>query len=270
MYDVACETSQKDIRVSIYTVVWLLATSALAQDTSLRNPHTTAADVAAGARIYRSHCADCHGMTGQGGKGPDLTTGVFFHGSSDAALLRNVSDGIEGTAMPGQFFSADQIWQVIAYVRTLATKGSAKPPEGNVTRGGMLFASRGCANCHLVRGTGGVSGPDLSYIGSQRPTEQLRRAILEPNALVDQAYWQADIVLENGTPYRGVLLNEDTYYVQLLHPANGLLTLPKRDFRRYVVQKTSAMPSYQGKLQQAELQDLVAYLWSLQRPRRVE
>ena len=56
----------------------------------------------------------------------------------------------------------------------------------------------------------------------------------------------------------------------MLHPAKGLLTLPKRDFRKFVVQKTSAMPSYQGKLQEAELQDLVAYLWSLQRPRSAE
>ncbi len=254
-----------------FPVVWLLGASLLAaQDDVVRNPHTTPADVAAGARIFRSHCADCHGLTGQGGKGPDLTTGRFFHGSSDAALLRNISDGITGTAMPGVFFSSDQVWQVIAYVRTLSTKGSAKPPDGNATRGGLLFSSRGCSGCHLVRGAGGVSGPDLSFVGSQRPAEQLRRSIVEPNALVDQAYWRADIVLENGTAYQGLLLNEDTYYVQLLHASKGLLTLPKRDFRKFVVLKNSAMPSYQGKLSEPELQDLVAYLWSLQRERRGE
>jgi putative heme-binding domain-containing protein len=234
-------------------VVWLLAALASAQDATVRNPHTTPADVEAGARIFRSHCADCHGLTGQGGKGPDLTTGVFFHGSSDAALLKNVSDGIEGTAMPSSFFSSDQVWQVIAYVRTLAKSGSAKAPPGD-----------------LVRGVGGINGPDLSFVGSQRPPDQLRKSILEPNAQVDQAFWVADIVLENGTPYKGFILNEDTYHVQMLHPAKGLVTLPKREFRKYVVQKTSAMPSYQGKLSEPELQDLVAYLWTLQRPRRAE
>ena len=249
-------------------VVWLLAASGLAQE--VRNPHTTAADVAAGALIFRSHCADCHGLKGQGGKGPDLTTGVLYHGSSDAALLKNVSDGIEGTAMPSSFFSDDQVWQVIAYVRTLAKAGSAKAPPGDATRGGILFSSRGCGGCHLVRGVGGVNGPDLSFVGSQRPVDQLRKSILEPSAQVDQAYWVADIVLENGTPYKGFILNEDTYHVQMLHPVKGLLTLPKRDFQKYVVQKTSLMPSYEGKLQEPELQDLVAYLWSLKRPRRVE
>ncbi|MFN0101650.1 MAG: c-type cytochrome [Bryobacteraceae bacterium] len=245
----------------------LLAAACLAQT---KNPHTTAEDAASGARIFRSHCADCHGLTGQGGKGPDLTTGQFFHGESDAALFENVSDGIPGTAMPGVFFSSDQVWQIISFVRTLAKKGSAKAPNGNAANGAQVYRANGCANCHLVRGQGGVNGPDLSFIGSQRPADQIRKSILEPNAHVDQAYWQADITLENGAPYKGFLMNEDTYNVQMLHPAKGLLTLPKRDFRKFEISKTSAMPSFQGKLQDAELQDLVAYLWSLQRPRRTE
>lgn len=245
----------------------LLAASCLAQD---KNPHTNAADVAAGAKIFRSHCADCHGLTGQGGKGPDLTTGQFFHGSSDAALLYNISEGITGTAMPGQFFSPDQVWQIVAYVRTLSAKGSAKAPEGNAAAGAQLFRNKGCIGCHLIRGEGGVNGPELSFIGSQRPATQIRKSIEEPNAEVDRAFWTADIILEDGTPYRGFLLNEDTYHAQMLHPTTGLVTLPKRNFRKFEILKTSSMPSYQGKLKPEELQDLVAYLWSLQRPRRTE
>jgi len=243
----------------------LLSAITLAQNS---NPHTTAADVAAGARIFRSHCADCHGLYGQGGKGPDLTTGLFFHGASDQALLKNISDGIEGTAMPGQFFSPDQVWQVVAFVRTLAAKGSAAAPAGNPEAGAKIFRAKGCLNCHLVKGEGGVNGPELSFIGSQRPATAIRESIENPNAQVGQAYWQADIILENGTPYKGFLMNEDTYNVQMLHPAKGLVTLPKRDFRKFEIKKTSAMPAFRGS--PAELQDLVAYLWSLQRTRRSE
>ena len=112
------------------------------------------------------------------------------------------------------------------------------------------------------------NGPELSFIGSQRPADAIRKSIEDPNAQVDQAYWQADIILENSTPYKGFLMNEDTYNVQLLHPAQGLLTLPKRNFRKFEIKKTSAMPAFNGK--PAELQDLVAYLWSLQRTRRPE
>lgn len=250
-------------------VLLMLLSSALAV-AQVRNPHTTPADVAAGAKIFRSHCADCHGLTGQGGKGPDLTTGQFFHGESDEALLKNISDGIEGTAMPSQFFSPDQVWQVVAYVRTLAAKGSSKAPPGNRVEGERLFQSKGCIGCHLVNGQGGVNGPELSFIGSQRPAAAIRDSILNPNAQVDMAWWQANIILENGTPYKGFLMNQDTYHVQMLHPSKGLLTLPKRDFRKFEILKTSAMPSYQSKLQPAEIDHLVAWLWSLQRPRRVQ
>lgn len=252
------------------SIAVLLSAACLAQAPPLRNPHTTPDDVAAGGRIFRSHCADCHGLTGTGGKGPDLTTGVFFHGSSDEALLKNISDGIPGTPMPSQFFSSDQVWQIVAYVRTLSGKGSAAAPPGDAAAGSRLFRAKGCIGCHLVNGEGGVNGPDLSYIGSSRPAATLRQAILEPNAIVAMEYWRADIELENGTPHKGFLMNEDTYYVQLLQPGKGLVTLPKRDFRKFEIVKTSAMPSYQGKLTAAELQDLVAFLWSLQRPRRTE
>jgi putative heme-binding domain-containing protein len=253
--------------MKLVLVALLLSVTAVAQ---LKNPHTTAADVAAGARIFRSHCADCHGITGKGGKGPDLTTGQFFHGSSDQALLTNISGGIEGTAMPSQFFSPDQVWQIVAFVRTLPVKGSATAPAGNPQNGARIFRANGCVGCHLVKGEGGVNGPELSFIGSQRPPDAIRKSIEDPNALVEQAYWQADIILENGTPYKGFLLNEDTYNVQLLHPAKGLVTLPKRDFRKFEIRKTSAMPAYKGKLQPSEMDDLVAYLWSLQRTRSPE
>ena len=39
-----------------------------------RNPYTSPEDVAAGGRIYRSHCTGCHGLDGTGGRsGPSLT-----------------------------------------------------------------------------------------------------------------------------------------------------------------------------------------------------
>ena len=167
-------------------------------------------------------------------------------------------------------FRSDQVWQVVSFVQTLAAKGTAKAPPGNRENGAKVFAAKGCGDCHLVKGQGGVNGPELSFIGSQRPADEIRKSIVDPGAAVDMAYWQADIVMENGTPFKGILMNEDTYYVQMLHPSKGLLTLPKKDFRKFTIVKTSAMPSYQGRLQEAELQDLVAYLWSLQRPRRAE
>ena len=119
--------------------ICLLLLAAAALQAQVRNPRTTPADAAAGGKIFRSHCADCHGLKGEGGKGPNLSSGVYYHGSSDASLFRNITDGIPGTAMPGQFFSADQIWQVVAHLRALARTGSHSAPKGDPQRGLALF-----------------------------------------------------------------------------------------------------------------------------------
>lgn len=231
---------------------------------ALRNPRTSPEDVAAGGKIFRSHCAECHGIAGEGGRGPSLKTGVFFHGSSDAELFANISDGIPGTAMPGVFFSADQVWQIVAFVRSLSQNREA-PPAGDPQRGARLFRQHGCLSCHLVRGEGGIQGPDLSVIGSQRSAAHLKEAILEPNARVLRDHWHVKIVLENGAAYSGFLLNEDTHTVQILDFQRGLQSLEKRFFTSFSVEKTSLMPSYRDKLTRDEVQDLVAYLWSLKR-----
>src|ERR1700674_4090214 len=155
-------------------------------------------DVSAGAKIFRSHCAECHGLKGEGGRGPNLSTGVFFHGSTDADLMRNISDGIPGTAMPGVFFSPVQVSHLIAYVRSVSQSGSSERPEGDAAHGAKLFREKGCVVCHLIRGEGGVRGPDLSLIGSQRSVEYLLQSLLDPNATVLRDFWVANITLENG------------------------------------------------------------------------
>jgi putative heme-binding domain-containing protein len=229
--------------------------------------HSQTADVAAGSKIFRSHCAECHGMNGEGGRAPRLTTGVFYHGSTDADLTRNITDGIPGTAMPGVFFSEIQVAQIVAYVRSLSAARRSQPPPGNEQAGARLFREKGCIGCHLVRGEGGVNGPDLSYIGSQRPVEHLRQAILDPNASVLREFWTARITLENNRQHSGFIMNEDTHTIQILSASDGLQSLAKRDFRKFEVDKASAMPSMKDQLSAAEVNDLVRYMWSLQRPK---
>jgi putative heme-binding domain-containing protein len=250
--------------------ILLLAAGAYGQDAEIKNPHTTPADVAAGAKIFRSHCAECHGLKGEGGRGPNLQTGVFYHGSADADIFLNITDGISGTAMPGVFFSRDQVWQVAAFVRSLSS-GATSAPAGNAEHGGKLFREKGCIGCHLTRGEGGFKGPDLSLIGSQRSAEHLRTAILDPGAEVLRDYWVAHITMENGASYSGFLLTQGAFTVEILDFQKGLKSLPTHDFRKFEIEKkASAMPSFKGRLSDSEVNDLVAYLWSLKRQGRTE
>lgn len=219
---------------------------------------------AAGAKIFRSHCAECHGLHGEGGRGPALASGVFYHGSTDADLMANISDGIAGTAMPGVFFSPVQVQQIVAYVRSLSQKG-AQRPAGDPAHGAKLFSEKGCIGCHINRGEGGAKGPDLSNIGSQRSADYLRQSILDPNAKVGLDYWVAKITLENGETYSGFLRAQGAYTVEILDFSKGLKSLPTHDFRKFEIDKKSIMPSYRGKLDPGQTDDLVAYLWSLKR-----
>ena len=242
----------------------------------VRNPHTSREDVAAGARSYRSHCAECHGLKGEGGRGPDLTRGEYRHGSSDAALFKTIDDGIPGTLMPGIYYEDVQLWQLVAFVRSLAApalpQGPPQPTKGTSAAGERLFLGKaGCAGCHMIQGRGGRTGPDLSFIGSSRNPQHLRTSLLKPSEEFPIQWWTAQAEDKQGNRYSGVRLNEDTYTIQLLDAQRDLITLQKADLRSLRVEdKVSPMPSYEGKLTERELDDLVAYLYSLRRKAREE
>jgi cytochrome c oxidase cbb3-type subunit 3 len=239
--------------------------------------HFTAAGIAraqdddsAGERLFRLHCAECHGLDGQGGQGPDLTRGVYRHGSSDQALYQTISQGVTGTRMPATSLSERQLLQIVRHVRGLA--GSARMPvSGDPAAGGKLFADKGgCPKCHMVRGEGGRLGPDLTYIGSLRAPANLRASILRPDEEIDAAYWAVEAVDKNGKIYSGIRLNEDSYSIQLLDVNENLRSLAKKDLQNLTIdKKKSRMPAYAGAFTSAELDDLVAYLYSLQRNARL-
>jgi putative heme-binding domain-containing protein len=241
----------------------LVAATAGAQDPGeTRNPRTSAADIEAGAATFRSHCSACHGMKAEGGRGPNLANGVFFHGSSDADLLANISNGIPGTEMPGLFYSPDRVWQIVAYIRSV-NAGSAKSAAGDTAAGAEVFRASGCGNCHRIAGSGGRLGPDLTQIGQTRSPDHLRTSILDPNADVRSRYRVVSCKSKAGKSYEGFLMNEDTYDVQFIGMDQQLHTLAKADLTQYKVEAISKMPSYRGKLSPAQLQNLVAYLSSL-------
>ncbi|PYT32257.1 MAG: hypothetical protein DMG57_02470 [Acidobacteria bacterium] len=73
-------------RISIF--LWA---TALAAQHDVRHSPATPEDIAAGAKTFRSHCAPCHGLHGEGGRGPNLASGRFYHGGTDASLFTNIS-----------------------------------------------------------------------------------------------------------------------------------------------------------------------------------
>ncbi len=231
----------------------------------LSNPYNTPEDVAAGGRLFRSHCGVCHGPVGEGGRAPSLTTGRFRHGSDDSSVYRTISEGIPGTEMPATFFNGRQLWQLVAFSRSLSEGKAAEQIDGNPDKGRMIFAGKGgCTNCHMAEGQGRRTAPDLSDIG-KRSLADLESSILRPNEKVLPRHWVAKGVTKDGKTIQGMRLNEDTHSVQLIDQNEKLVSLAKADLSSFEVIKTSTMPSFDGTFSKSELNDLMAYLASLRK-----
>ena len=99
---------------------WLAAQ----QDTAETQKNPFAADsgaVAAGHKLYDQACQACHGQAARGDRGPALATGTFRHGGADGQIFTSIRGGIRGTQMPAfAQFSAEQVWQLVSYIRSLA------------------------------------------------------------------------------------------------------------------------------------------------------
>lgn len=238
--------------------------SLAAQSGDLINRHTSPDDIEAGAKLFRSHCSTCHGRNAEGYRGPNLADGRFRHGQSDAALFKNILGGIPGTSMAGVYLADTQVWQIISYLRSFSGTRDRVSAPGDPQRGRIVYEEKGeCSSCHIVLGQGGRRGTDLTRIGWQRSLEHILESILEPTNEIDVKYRFIHIFMSSGTVIEGILLNEDTYSVQLMDPEENLVSIYKSGISEIVRSEISLMPDYQDAFTDEELDDLVAYLYSL-------
>ena len=220
-----------------------------------------------GAAMFRNRCAGCHGPDAHGYLGPDLT-GFWAAGGSDGRMFDIVRYGVAGTEMiaadPTRVFDKD-IWQVLAYVRTLAAVPSA-PPTGDAANGERIFRAN-CASCHRVDGRGGQLGPDLSRIGSARPRTGLAAKVRGTSAFIRPGYEPVTLVTRDGERLRGVRKNEDEFSIQIMDMRERLQGYLKATLAEVTMDKQSLMPAYgSDRLPDRDLDDLLRYLATLRGP----
>lgn len=223
-------------------------------------------DIDEGARWYRRSCIGCHGGAGDSVAGIDLARGKFRSATSDEDLVKIILNGVPGTAMPTTPIPPVRASMVVAYLRTMNTiagKKSIAAVTGDPARGRLLFAKPGaCAGCHRVNGEGGRSGPDLSEAGHLLRPLEIEMSILEPDEQYPIGTRPVKLVRKSGAPVTGLLLNQDTYSVQVLDQEGSLRSVDRSGLTE-VLEATSWMPSYRGKLSAQELADVIAYIGSL-------
>ncbi|HYO80632.1 MAG TPA: cytochrome c [Bryobacteraceae bacterium] len=106
------------------------------------------ADLEKGNALYRSNCAFCHGLTGLGGRGPDLVTNP----GSPADVKRIIKQGVPGTTMPAfGSFEEGELNHLVDYVKHLAGSApSGEKAKGDPARGQVLYAKFACPSCHQI------------------------------------------------------------------------------------------------------------------------
>jgi putative heme-binding domain-containing protein len=234
----------------------------VAQNPPAKNPFEGNADaIRAGMGIFRSRCADCHGVDARGIRSPDLTQ-IWASGRTDEGLFKTLRNGIPNTEMPGVNVPDLEIWRMVGHVQQLSRRGTAEPSRGDANAGAAVYQKNGCATCHTIGGSGGFFGPDLTAIGAKRAVRHLRESIVDPNADIPLDYRSVAVTLRSGANISGIHLNEDEYSVHLRDPSGNLRSFMKRDLAQIALPRTSMMPPYTT-LSSTDLENLVAYLSAL-------
>ena len=243
-----------------------------------QNPFAANAQATAeGREIYNRVCTACHGYDGgEGERAPALAANARrYQRTTDPQIFDAIEHGIPGTQMPPTGLSETDAWKVTAYIQGLRSFAIDMPAAGDVAHGEDVFWSKGgCGSCHMMRGKGGLTGPDLSNVAGRLKVNSIRDALIKPQHKVgtdggahDPAlmpsprYQQVRVVTRNGQTVTGVVRNEDSFSLQILGSDGALHLFQRDDLREVSYESKSLMPSdYDKRLTPGEFQDLMAFL----------
>jgi cytochrome c oxidase cbb3-type subunit 2 len=141
------------------------------------------------ARLWRDHCAGCHGAEGRG-DGPAAAwlvprpTSLVDHSYSRAYLVQVMWNGVAGTAMPAwrDHAPADLAALADTVAGFSADRAAAAPDPATLALGAQVYAAH-CVQCHGPGGRGDgfaagafkVAAVDFTV---KRPTPELALKVL--------------------------------------------------------------------------------------------
>jgi putative membrane-bound dehydrogenase-like protein len=138
--------------------------------------------------------------------------------------------------------------------------------KGDIKRGKALFESpaSSCVACHRIGDTGVDFAPGLSEIGSKLGKEAIYDAIINPNAGISMGFETWLLKLKNGQISMGIIRGETNDQVTVAMPGGVTNQYAKNQIAERTKLPTSMMPlGFDQRFSQAELTDLVEYLFSL-------
>ena len=93
----------------------------------MKNPvPRTVQSIAEGKKLFVKHCIVCHGASGKGGVGPDLTDAAWIHGDTDGEIFNAITGGAQGTAMRSfkNELPEEARWHLVNYLVSLRSRAT--------------------------------------------------------------------------------------------------------------------------------------------------
>lgn len=233
--------------------------------------------VAEGQEIYNRSCTACHGKDGTAGdRAPALGAPARrYLRRTDAEVFDAIEKGIPGTVMPPTGLPENDAWKVAAYIHGLRGTAIDTPAKGDVAHGEQIFWGKGnCGNCHMIKGKGGLAGPDLSNIAGMRKLSSIVAALTKAQHPIPSdggthdsvllplsTYQPVRITTADGKTISGILRNEDSYTLQVFGSDNMIHLYDRAELKQVYYEPKSVMPTdWDKRLAPAEYQDLLAFL----------
>jgi len=256
------------------TAFFLAAGLMLAQSAQpVKNPREGDSEaIRAGTAGYGARCAFCHGADAKGATGGCDLTRLWTAGGTEQQIFQSIRRGFPNTIKAHGFGPDDDIWSIMAYLRTIDARNSSARPSGNAGNGERLFNAN-CVQCHQANRRGGLLGPDLSRVGSSRSRAALAHKIRHASSYIMsvytlnyivEGYQPVSLVTRGGQRIRGVKKNEDAFSIQIMDTRERLQGYAKADLRELIDEETSIMPDFgSDRLSDSDLNDLLDYLQTL-------
>jgi len=242
--------------------VTVLAALVLSQLLLAQDPTTAPSSVDV-KNVYAKLCAGCHGADARGTQqGPGLAGNPGVRRRSNLNVRNLIRKGIPAAGMPGFDLPDSTLDALVALVASLNSSAAESNVPGDRAAGKEFFFGKGqCASCHMVSGAGKPIGPDLSNLGREMMVDQIREALLQPDAKIANGYGLVTVQLRDGQALRGFTRNRTRFNIQLqdlkgvLHPLSLDRVSGITEEKHSLMQPAAASAD--------ELQNLIAYLAGL-------
>ncbi|WP_166826239.1 PVC-type heme-binding CxxCH protein [Thalassoroseus pseudoceratinae] len=229
------------------------------------------------AAIAKLEAAIADGETVEAQKAVDVLAGMKLPAAEDV-LLRLMSQ-----LQAGELAEAVQLDVLNAAEKRGSSKlreaidafESARPSDdplamysetlqgGHAGRGADIFFGRSevsCRRCHMIGGSGGNVGPDLSEIGKQKDRRYILESIVKPNAQIAKGFETVLLATDEGKVISGVIREETDDTIQLMDKNGAIIRVPTETIVDRAKGKSSMPEDMMKYLSKSDLRDLVEYL----------